>query len=49
MSRLAPTKHLKIGDVTFAFFGLCENAIGLLRMFSIKKQTIKLEKFSRGR
>ena len=48
-SRLTPSRWVRIDQITFAFFGLCENAIGLLRMFSIKKQTIKIEKFSRDR
>lgn len=40
---------LTLRPVTFALFGFLENALGLLRMFNIKKQSIKLGKFSNDR
>jgi hypothetical protein len=37
VSRLTFRGMPKIDPITFAFIGLSENAIGLIRMFSIKK------------
>ena len=40
-SRLTNTKTYNLfSPITFAFFGLVENAIGLVRMFNINKRSI---------
>ena len=49
-SRLTNTKTSNLfSPITFAFFGLVENAIGLVRMFNINKRSIQLGKFSNDR
>lgn len=49
LSRICTVKQLKLDPITFGILGWLENIIGLLKMFNIRKQTIKLEKFSKDR
>lgn len=48
-SRIVSFNSMKLGPITMALFGFLENAVGILRMFNSKKQTIKLGKFSKDR